>query len=51
MNRASPFRPARRSHGPEASPFSLADLVAALCAGCVPAQGLDLLLDRVEGRR
>lgn len=51
MTRAFPFLPARRAHGPEAPSFTLADLVAALCAGCVPAQGLDLLLDRVEGRR
>ena len=33
---------------PEYRPFSLADLAFALCAGLVPTQGLEALLDRVE---
>lgn len=51
MTRDFLSRPARRTHDPAAPTFTLADLVAALCAGCVPAQGLDLLLNRVEGHR
>lgn len=32
------------------APLSLADLVAAVCTGLAPAQGIEALLDRVEGR-
>lgn len=51
MKRASLLRPADRAFRPEPAGFSLADLVAALCAGCAPAQGVEAMLDRMEGRR
>ncbi|MGD9917946.1 MAG: hypothetical protein AB7U46_07995 [Paenirhodobacter sp.] len=51
MKRAPLFRPADRAHRPDPAGFSLADLVAALCAGCAPAQGIEAMLDRMEGRR
>lgn len=50
MKRAPLFRPTGRAHHAEASQFTLADLVAALCSGCAPAAGIEALLDRVEGR-
>ena len=37
-------RGARRSD----PPFSLRDLVEAICTGVTPAQGIEMMLDRIE---
>ena len=37
-------RAARRSD----PPFSLRDLVEAICTGVAPAQGIEMMLDRIE---